>query len=324
VVGGKAAFSGLTVDQSGVAYRLSAGASGLTTAVSRPFDVTAPMNGWRSIEDFENTSYWHVKLSWSASAYRAGYASHDGDYGLDDYWGWDWLYRDDPAPVVHAGDSISTWLKFSGSADGRAYFGFSAGETGTFSLVASGNSNQLILQLNSYFWFQDLAVVKFNYTADHWYRLQVDWGEGGKIVGKIFDSDGATLLQSLAANSNAYSNGAIAFRSTASDAFFDTVQLLPGGARPHDAAANVGEPTTAPSRAAEGGPGVYLLSLTPSADAAAAPTTTSPSAGKPTTSPLAASRIDAALAFSGIGEERSRFLRTKTAAEQWLHWNDWR
>ena len=72
-------------------------------------------------------------------------------------------------------------------------------------------------------------------------------------------------------------------------------------------------------------PRVYLLSLLPTTDAAPAPTTASPSSGKPTTTPLSASHIDEALALAWTGDDRGRFLRGRAAGlQQALHWNDWR
>jgi len=115
------------------------------------------------------------------------------------------------------------WLKFAGSANGRAYFGFGASATGTLSLVAAPNTGQLILQQNVGYGFTDLAAVSMSYQANHWYRLEVAWGKSGTIVGKLFDSNGTTLLQSVTAATTAITSGGIAFRATGNDKYFDTV-----------------------------------------------------------------------------------------------------
>src|SRR5262249_7624991 len=150
-------------------------------------------------------------------------AAHDGTYGLDMYNGTDWIYRNDAGAQVKAGDTLSLWVNFSGSADGRAYFGFGASASGTLSLVAAPNTGQLILQSNAGYGFTDLAAVSQSYQANHWYRLEVDWGISGTITGKLFDSNGSTLLSSVTAKTTAIMSGGIAFRAIGSDKLFDTV-----------------------------------------------------------------------------------------------------
>ncbi len=66
---------------------------------------------------------------------------------------------------------------------------------GTLSLVAAPNTNQLLFQDNTGYGFTDIAAVSQTWQANHWYRLEVDWGTSGTIVGKVFDSNGATLLK---------------------------------------------------------------------------------------------------------------------------------
>jgi hypothetical protein len=129
---------------------------------------------------------------------------------------------------VKAGDTISVWVKFSGSANGRAYFGFGSSAFGTLSLVAAPNTGQLILQNNLGYGYTDMADVSQTYQANHWYRMEVDWSTTGAIVGKLFDSNGTTLLQTVAANTTAITSGGIAFRAIGSDKYFDTVTVTHG------------------------------------------------------------------------------------------------
>jgi hypothetical protein len=44
-----------------------------------------------------------------------------------------------------------------------------------------------------------------------------------KIIGKLFDSNGTTLLKSVSATRNVIRSGGIAFRATGDDKYFDTV-----------------------------------------------------------------------------------------------------
>src|SRR5207244_2405915 len=77
--------------------------------------------------------------------------------------------------------------------------------------------------------FTDIGAVPQSYSLNHWYRLQVDWGTSGAISGKLFDSDGTTLLNTVTATDTAITSGGIAFRSLGSGSkYFDTVQRTAG------------------------------------------------------------------------------------------------
>jgi hypothetical protein len=227
VSGGVATFGNLSISAAGNGYTLTAGSGSLTGATSANFNVSANSggsggSGGTVIEGFETSSSWNV-AGGSVSAYRYTGAAHNGTYGLLMYGNSGWLYRTDAGAQVQAGDTLSVWVEFAGSANGRAYFGFGSSSGGTLSLVAAPNTGQLILQQNSGFGFTDLAAVGQGYRANHWYRLEVDWGTSGTIVGKLFDSNGTTLLRTVTATTTAITSGGIAFRATASSAFFDTV-----------------------------------------------------------------------------------------------------
>ncbi len=222
---GVATFSNLSLNNTGTGYTLKAASGTLTAATSASFNVSAV---GQVIEDFENTESWNIVGGYYATAYRTTAAAHDGTYGLDDYSGSDWIYRSDAGAQVKAGDTLSVWLAFAGSADGRAYFGFGATASGTLSLVAAPNTGQLIIQKNSGYGFTNLAAVSQTYQPNTWYRLEVDWGTSGKIVGKLFASDGTTLLRQVTATTTAITSGGIAFRATGSDKYWDTVTATYG------------------------------------------------------------------------------------------------
>jgi hypothetical protein len=172
-------------------------------------------------------------------------AAHDGSYGLvkqDDY---DWLVRNDSGSQVHQGDTVSVWIKLADVADGRAYLGFDAKNTGpTFStmnqsgavsVVMAPNTNQLMIEVQS----GSNGIASFatvgtpasqTYQADQWYRLEATWGAGGAITGNLYDSDGTTLLNTVTGTTTApFPSGAgIAFRAFGHDKYFDTVVLDTG------------------------------------------------------------------------------------------------
>lgn len=228
VAGGVATFNNLSINNAGTGYTLTANSGILTGATSAAFNITAVSSNGNLIEGFETSGSWHVVGGFSITAYRSTAAAHDGTYGLDDYNGNDWIYRNDAGALLHAGDTVSVWLKFAGAANGRAYFGFGASSVGTLSLVAAPNTGQLILQQNLNYGYADLASVSQSYLANHWYRLEVDWGVSGTIVGKLFDSNGTTLLRSVTAATTAITSGGIAFRSIGNDKYYDTVTATYG------------------------------------------------------------------------------------------------
>ena len=64
------------------------------------------------------------------------------------------------------------------------------------------------------------------WQANHWYHLEVSWGVGGTIVGKVFDSNGTTLLGTVTGSSTAITSGGIAFRAIGSNKYWDTVTVV--------------------------------------------------------------------------------------------------
>ncbi len=225
--GGIATFSNLSVNLVGTSYTLVASSPAVSSSVTAPsFSVTAAASN-TLIEGFETSTTYNVVGASSASAYLSTAAAHDGTYGLVDTNGNDWIYRNDSAAQVKQGESISVWLQFSGTANGRAYFGFGASAAGTLSLVAAPNTNQLILQSNAGYGYTDLADVNQTWAPNQWYRLEVDWSVGGSITGKVFASNGTTLLQTVTATNTSVTSGGIAFRAIGSNKFWDTVTESP-------------------------------------------------------------------------------------------------
>ena len=201
VINGTATFGNLSINAAGSGYVLDAVSGSLVSAASAGFNVNSVSSS--VIESFDSNPAYYVVGGNSPTAYLSAAAKHDGTYGLVDTNGNDWIYRNDSAVHVKQGDTISVWLQFSGSADGRAYFGFGAGPNGTLSLVAAPNTNQLLIQNNAGYGYVNIGAVSQTWQANHWYRLEVDWGTSGNIVGKLFDSNGTTLLNTVSARAPA-------------------------------------------------------------------------------------------------------------------------
>src|SRR5262249_13168453 len=67
-------------------------------------------------------------------------------------------------------------------------------------------------------------------TANHWYRLEVDWTGSQAITGKLFDSNGTTLLNSVTASgfTSLFTSGGIGFNAAGpSRKYWDTVTAPP-------------------------------------------------------------------------------------------------
>jgi subtilisin family serine protease/glutamine cyclotransferase len=151
-------------------------------------------------------------------------AAHDGPYGLQLGNTTEWMYRNDASVHVQQGQVFSTWLKSSSSSSGRAYFGFGSTATGTLCLVMGENSGTLsLIYVPGYSTYTDLASVPYSWIANHWYRFEVDWQSGGTIIGRLYDSDGLTLLATVTGFNNNITSGGIGFRGFGSTKYFDTV-----------------------------------------------------------------------------------------------------
>ena len=179
-----------------------------------------------TIEDFEDGDISEYTIL-GGTHIVSNAAAHDGDFGLESEGGSlnNWIYREDSAVIVSQGDTISYWV--CPRASGRAYSGFGASAAGTYSITVAPNTNQLILHLiSNYSSYIVLAAVPQSWTYDKWYRLEVEWGIGGNITGRLFDSDGTTLLNTVTANDSTYAYGGIGFRAFGSGTldYFDTVR----------------------------------------------------------------------------------------------------
>jgi hypothetical protein len=159
-------------------------------------------------------------------------AAHDGPFGLQLETFTEWMWRNDTAVAVQQGDTISAWVQAAGEPTGRVYVGFGASAAGAYSMVLGGNTGTLILQRNDNFGFTDIGVVPQTWVANKWYRFEVVWGVGGSITGRLFDSDGETLLNTVTATDTTITSGGLAFRAFGLTHYVDSVQK--GGHRNDD------------------------------------------------------------------------------------------
>jgi methionine-rich copper-binding protein CopC len=200
------------------------------------------------IDSFESGSLnaYQTVLRYAPSAEILPVAAHDGNQGLVKQDGYEWMIRNDDDAQVAVGATVSVWTKFAGTADGRAYLGFDARPNGTshsplsagglLSLVLAPNTNQLILENNPAFAMPgitgqggtgtQIAAVSQTYQADHWYRMEVTWGSGNTFTGRLYDSDGTTLLNTVSGTATPqFTSGGVAFRAFGHDKYFDTLVI---------------------------------------------------------------------------------------------------
>ncbi len=161
------------------------------------------------IEDFERLDPWPwspwVQVFPVSGLISAGCA-HDGAQGISDP---EWHYRTD-VTIGNPGEKLSLWIK---PGSGRIYMGFGATAGGAWSLVAGANTNELIIQENAGYGFSPLASVPQVWTFGTWYKLEITFEEGAAVTGRLYASDGTTLLNTVAATLSGFLPGGVAIRS---------------------------------------------------------------------------------------------------------------
>ena len=146
----------------------------------------------------------------------------------------------------------------TGSANGRAYFGFGTTVNGTLSAVLAPNTRQLLIQSDAGFGtFTNLASVAQSYQANHWYLVSVAWGKSGTVTVNLYDSNGTSLLKSVTVATGDTTPARFAFRAIGSAQDWDTVRRdaheVKLRSRPRKAS-SVAPPTAPATRGSWGSP----------------------------------------------------------------------
>ena len=122
------------------------------------------------------------------------------------------------------GQRLSWWVRPSSSSGGRAYLGFASSSSGTRSFVVAPNTTSIICQTNSGYGYSDLTSASQTYTASTWYKAEVEYVSGGTYIGRLYASDGTTLLNSITCNYGSALPGGIAIRSFSTFSM-DTIEM---------------------------------------------------------------------------------------------------
>ena len=180
------------------------------------------------IEDFEDADISDYAAVGAFTGGVNGGAAHDGAVGLRmieaTFPGW--IYR--AGALTFSGDIYSAWVR--PGASGRGYVGFGSDATGTFAAAVGVNTDALLLQYIPYGSTHEvLAEVPFLWVPGRWYRLEIDWQNGGILVGRVYDSDGTTLLAAVNALAGAHAGitqGGNAWRAFSDQYDFDSLELV--------------------------------------------------------------------------------------------------
>ena len=120
-------------------------------------------------------------------------AAHDGALGAEVNGG-SWAWRTDT--ITQPGDTIRFYFRLVGGGNGRLYLGVGSSQSGCFSAVAATNTNNLILQENANYSYNDISKVPVNWAYDMWYQMEIDWQANGTMTVNLYDETGGALIAS--------------------------------------------------------------------------------------------------------------------------------
>jgi hypothetical protein len=144
-------------------------------------------------------------------------AAHDGSLGLVAS---EWQINQ----FVHVGlpgDRLTAWVRGFG---GRAYLGFGSTPLGTKALVFAPNAGSVLLNdCPGFYTFDDLETKPMTQSGGSWHKLEIEFGTGGQVTGRLYGPDGG-VVTTLTHTFSDFTPGGIAVRAF-NDTFIDTVEL---------------------------------------------------------------------------------------------------
>lgn len=161
-----------------------------------------------TIEDFETGSGWPWSPWQGGTGTVSSSYAHDGSYGIMDP---GWCYRTDVS-LGNTDETLSAWVRFE--SDGRFYLGFAADSEGCWSFVVAPNTNNIIIQQNSGYGYSNKATTTYSsFTTNVWYKAVVEFASTSSVTGKLYSSDGNTLLAQVSYNSVTGLPGGVSIRA---------------------------------------------------------------------------------------------------------------
>jgi hypothetical protein len=196
--------------------------AGAGMAMTASFAATAASAA--VIEDFETGGFGAAWVH-SGGIPVNGSGARDGAFGVSSG-NSQWTYRTDVS--VDNGEVLSAWAR--PGQYGRVYLGFGADASGASSFVLAQNTGQLLFQNNDGYAFNDVSSTAFTWGSD-WYLATITLS-GGTVTGRVYGSDGVTLLGSLVASGLDHGvGGGVAVRSF-NNFSYDTIGLTAGVPEP--------------------------------------------------------------------------------------------
>lgn len=177
------------------------------------------------VEDFE-TGTWPWTPWIEASFDRVGVVgsgyAHDGSRGI---YHEDWFYRTDYTFGSTEGEILSAWARVA--SNGAANLGFSADDVGTrmLSLLSAAERFEFRIVQSNYTGWTGATWVSQTYDPATWYRFEVEYNGGGEYTGRLYASDGTTLLNTINRDFLTSDEGGIAFDPYYSS--MDTIEYTP-------------------------------------------------------------------------------------------------
>ncbi len=193
-----------------IAYLVQQSPAGLTCSGVETFDSGAwPIAPWTA----------------AGAAYGSLTAAcaHNGAQGFSSTTGGNgpglWYYRTD-VTVGNQGDKLSMWFQTPSTAGlGLFLLGFGSTATGGWSLAAQTTSGPGATANNLYFFtngtwstYTTLANVAYTLSVSTWYRLEVEFGASGAVTGRLYSSDGVTVLATLSTTIAGFTPGGVAIQ----------------------------------------------------------------------------------------------------------------
>jgi hypothetical protein len=127
-------------------------------------------------------------------------AAHDGSFGahfgVGSFVNEDWYLRSSVLLGPDATYTAFVRLDSIGALSDRVYVGVGATASGTWSMVAAGNTGQLLLDNNVGYGYSDASSASFTWAQGVWYQMALDWYSNGDMQVKLWGESGSTLLTS--------------------------------------------------------------------------------------------------------------------------------
>ncbi|WP_168211009.1 cadherin-like domain-containing protein [Persicimonas caeni] len=204
-------------------FRSLVALSAFVAAASWTVDASASCT---TIEDFESgwpNSPWTV---YDLPGTRTTTYSRSGSYGVQNP---DWVYRTDVTIGQQAGERLGLWFHGSTASSGRVYLGFDADGSGAKTFIASLNTTDIRFQDNAGYNHTQLNQTSQTFNSQ-WYYLEVEFNGGGSVTGRLYDSDGTTLINSLTQSFSGSVVGGVVLRAFDDNVIDDVIHCTPNDA----------------------------------------------------------------------------------------------